>query len=966
MQKFMIKHAGLVPLILLSLATTAAHANAKTITPTSSDSSIQYPIQKATKVAYAKDILNRGAETTTVEIRTTGSQWSKLYFSKIALPKGAYIEISNPERTEVSLYGWRDFMRTYPNGSQRTFSPTSISGDTTVIQIVYPQGVTPGDRDSVYLAYYEIKQGDKLKTILGQDERIHAICMKSTNNAFYQRSQAIGLASMEASGTSWSVGNQNLMMTNHHIVSDDDVEFGEVWFNSRADACGASDSAQNVVRIKAGKLITTGQGSDTDYTLFTLDQFDYKNAKIKTLFGGLRIQEKRSAVGETVYIPQHGSGSSVAKIAHTKDGEACKISVVGTKTYYNCDTQSGASGSPVLSQKSNEVVALHRAGSATANNGVSSWFLWEKIKSFMPAGSNVEVLGVGDVVTATVNLKAAPVLVKSVNGNASFETFDGDEMVHFGSAKNGYSTLAVEAKDVVSGNIVQVTYRLALKSACGLGNLAQACASTSAKNLHISYDDADNPNLETNAAITSWIPLKILSSPTATKEQALLMKIVHVHNTGPVAYLVGKKIAKANERVSLSGGASKNPEGKPLTYQWTVPAGIDATVNNSGLTFNAPVLAADTSFTFVIKVTAGTKSSKASHIVTVMKTDNAGEIKPPPLPPVSPPQAIVGGNINTVTTASYGFAYKLDGSKSLRAEKYAWEKLSGPFNLRNADQAIAEAIVGKNQTGESVYQLTVTGKDGKQHQANLKVAAVATSVTISGANAINQGAVVSLLAQANFSGAGGVAAVYSWKVRDMNGVIVLQETQQQLNLSGLAGGKYQATVEASSPHGGRQATAQHAVTVIKKLENKPPIALVAGPRSAEAGAAVMLNAAGSSATGGGTLRYDWKVSPQLPFNANGAKLTFTAPQSTQDTIYTFTVSVMEGNRTAEKTHLVLVHKVAENVCDIPQWEKKSYKGGIEVRVNGRRYISRWFTEPHHIPGSAGWIGAPWKDNGVCK
>lgn len=961
MQKFMMKRARLVPLILLGLVATAAHSSAETVK--ASDPGVHYPLQKATKVAYEKDILDHGKEITTVEIRTAGSQLTKLFFSKIVLPKGAYLEISNPARTEVSLYGWRDFMRTYPNGSQRTFSPTSVVGDTAVIQIVYPQDVMPRDGDSVYLSHYEIKPEEKLKTILGKDERVQAICMKSTNNAFYRRSQAIGVAAMESTGTTWSLGNQNLMMTNHHIVSDDEVESGEVWFNYRDDVCG-KDSAENSIRIKAGKLITTGQGRETDYTLFSLDQFDYKNAKIKTLFGGLQIQEKRSVVGEALYIPQHGGGKAV-KIAHTKDGEACKTSYVGDQTHYNCDTRKGGSGSPVLSQKNNQVVALHRAGSTILNIGVSSWFLWEKIKSFVPQGANVEVLGVGDVMTATVNLKAAPVSVKSVSGNASVETFDGDEMAHFGSAKNGYSTLVVEAKDVVAGNIVQVIYRLALKSACGLGNLSDICTSTSAKTLHVSFNQADNPGLETNAAITSWIPLKILPSPSATEEQALLIKIVHVHNTGPVGYVHGTKTAKANVVVDLLAGASKNPDGKPLTYQWTVPTGIDALIKDRSLSFTAPALALDQAFTFGVTLTDGIKSSKVSHSVTVKKTDNPGEIKPPQ-PPVSPPQAIVGSNINTVTTASYGFAYKLDGSKSVNAEKYAWKKLSGPFSLRNVDQAIAEAVVGKNQTGESVYQLTVTGKDGKQHQANVKVTAVATSVSISGANAINQGAVSSLQAQANFSGAGGVPAVYSWKVRDTNGLVVLQETRQQLNLSALAGGNYQATVDASSPHGGRQAMAQHAFTVIKKLENKPPVALVTGPRSAEAGAAVALNAGGSSATSGGTLRYEWKVSPQLPFSASGAKVNFTAPQSTQDTIYTFTVSVMEGNLMAEKTHLVLVHKVVENVCDIPQWEKKSYKGGVEVRVNGRSYISKWFTEPHHVPGSGGWTGAPWEDNGVCK
>ncbi|WP_161539849.1 lytic polysaccharide monooxygenase [Glaciimonas sp. PCH181] len=260
-----------------------------------------------------------------------------------------------------------------------------------------------------------------------------------------------------------------------------------------------------------------------------------------------------------------------------------------------------------------------------------------------------------------------------------------------------------------------------------------------------------------------------------------------------------------------------------------------------------------------------------------VKANNVVEV-----PGEVPAQAVVGKDIFVVATTSSGFAYKLDGSKSLHAATYQWNKLSGPFSLRNADNAVAEAVVGKNQTGVSTYELTVTNKDGQQHRSTMKVTATAVGVKISGAASIVEGQVSSLKAQANFSGSGGSAPTYSWKVRNPNGAEILQGSQQQLPLSTLMPGNYQATVDVSSPHGGRSATAQQNIVVEKKGVIQPPVEVV------------------------------------------GA------------------------------------------CAGVPEWTKKSYKGGTEVQKNGRSYTSKWFVEPHHVPGSAGWTGDPWKDNGACK
>ena len=334
-------------------------------------------------------------------------------------------------------------------------------------------------------------------------------------------------------------------------------------------------------------------------------------------------------------------------------------------------------------------------------------------------------------------------------------------------------------------------------------------------------------------------------------------------------------------------------------------------------------------------------------------------------------QAVVGSDLNVVTTSSSGFAYKLDGSKSVGANSYQWTKISGPFTLRKSDSAIAEVVIGKDQIGEASFQLTVTDNNGKKHTVTKKVTSVAASASIAGPTSINQGQAVNLQSKANFTGSGGAAPTYSWSVSNNAGAKVLQGSLPQLNLASLAGGNYEATLDVSAAHGGRKATTTHNFAVqAKEVVVRPLETNLTGPSQVDGGATVTLKA-DSNASNGGTLSYKWSVTPTIPFNANDARVAFTAPKIDRDKQYMFTVIVKEGNQIAKKTHTVLVNKAINEsdagVCKgIPEWTKKSYAKGATVQKNGHSYTAKWWAEQHYIPGTAGWAGESWKDNGVCK
>ncbi|CAB3713519.1 lytic polysaccharide monooxygenase [Achromobacter piechaudii] len=92
----------------------------------------------------------------------------------------------------------------------------------------------------------------------------------------------------------------------------------------------------------------------------------------------------------------------------------------------------------------------------------------------------------------------------------------------------------------------------------------------------------------------------------------------------PKAELTGPASAKAGERVSLSAQGSNNGGGT-LKYQWTAPAGITASaLNQASLSFTAPALAQDKSYSFTVKVTNEKGSSNATHSVLVKKQEQTG------------------------------------------------------------------------------------------------------------------------------------------------------------------------------------------------------------------------------------------------------------------------------------------------------------------------------------------------------
>ncbi|MFC5078498.1 Chitinase A precursor [Vibrio thalassae] len=88
-------------------------------------------------------------------------------------------------------------------------------------------------------------------------------------------------------------------------------------------------------------------------------------------------------------------------------------------------------------------------------------------------------------------------------------------------------------------------------------------------------------------------------------------------NTAPNAVITGPTVASVNQAVVLDASESTDAENDTLSFSWQTPNGLDVSVLGSSLSFSAPSVPTDTSYTFTVTVSDGSLSTSQTHTVTV-------------------------------------------------------------------------------------------------------------------------------------------------------------------------------------------------------------------------------------------------------------------------------------------------------------------------------------------------------------
>jgi lysyl endopeptidase len=320
-----------------------------------------------------------------------GATYVKPHFSRILLLPGDYLTVSDLSGTEVH----RVESGLLPGPGRWGMS---ISGDTAVVELhsIRPDllglestianlgvgvdrvahGFSPDERAR--------QPRNAPESVCGGDQKADAVCYKSKDPVAYERSKAVARLLINGNElcTAWRVGPNNRMMTNNHcIVTSADAYDTEVWFNYQCAQCGGHAVFRST-KVWGDKVLSTNE--ELDYTLFTIDDFD-----LVKKFGYLEFDLRRPAKGEELYIPQHPAGDPT-EIAMTSDEDAkgnCAVDdpnytgyATGSDISYMCDTEGGSSGSPVISKRTDKVLALHHFGGCP-NSGVRMDLIYNKIKS---------------------------------------------------------------------------------------------------------------------------------------------------------------------------------------------------------------------------------------------------------------------------------------------------------------------------------------------------------------------------------------------------------------------------------------------------------------------------------------------------------------------------------------------------------------------------------------------------------
>ncbi|MGI5246826.1 trypsin-like serine peptidase [Dactylosporangium sp. CA-139066] len=332
-----------------------------------------------------------------------GADYVKVHFSRLALSDGDKVVVSDARGTEHYEYTSKDL-------SDSDNWSMSVSGDRAVVRVQKAKDDVFGIRSklaSMGVTVDRVARGQTAaerakadadrraalaaapheESICGRtNETENAACYKSADPVAYANSKPVAriLINGVELCTAWRVGTQNRMLTNHHcFTTTREARSTEVWFNYECARCDGGATLRPV-KVMGDQVLATDD--ILDYTLFSVKNF----GQIQQ-FGYLEIDDRAPVRGEELYIPQHprGAPTVITTQDSTERSGNCAVDdpaydgyAANTDMSYFCDTDGGSSGSPVISRRTNKVIALHHFGGCP-NSGVRLDRIAEQLRQLM-------------------------------------------------------------------------------------------------------------------------------------------------------------------------------------------------------------------------------------------------------------------------------------------------------------------------------------------------------------------------------------------------------------------------------------------------------------------------------------------------------------------------------------------------------------------------------------------------------
>lgn len=417
-------------------------------------------------------------------------------------------------------------------------------------------------------------------------------------------------------------------------------------------------------------------------------------------------------------------------------------------------------------------------------------------------------------------------------------------------------------------------------------------------------------------------------------------------NRPPVAVATGVAV-ETGQPIILDGSGSSDPDGDPLTYQWTQLTGTPVQLQGSR---TDPLLVADAPGTagilvFELRVCDPANACARIEVTVAISLPNMN----------SAPVAATKGDL----TVPAGAPFSLDATDSFDPEdgqvaSVSWRQASGPTRpLAGATLSIATSLAGA--AGDK-YRFIVRVCDLQNACSEAGM-----NVTVDGAGPVNQPPKV-VVPQPQQAAKVGDRVTLSALATDPEGQPVKvswQDGQPALRLglqqtgptdagftvpAGAAGQTLKFVVTACDPQNAC-ATATAAVQVAAL----PGLAANAGPdQSVGPGATVVLDGSGST---GAVATWAWTqvAGPAVALQgASSVRCTFVAPPSSAALTLRLTVTSADG-RTASDDVAVVVTGPAIPIADAGLDLTVGF--GARVQLDGRRT-----RDPQHRPLTYAWTG----------
>jgi len=323
----------------------------------------------------------------TDRVISPGAEFVRLHFANLHLAPGDFLTVSRPDGSQASTYSGRG-----PHGDGDLWA-LAVEGDTAVVQIHGGRGNGQGYLiDAVghgTVALNAKRVTPTPEVICGTDGRENVACYTS-DPVFDAAQRAVARlqwiqGAFIYSCTGWlaSGANPSTMVTNNHCFSTQKVtQTVEADFNFQRTTCTGTNNG-TISAYFGGTFLKTngvdrkGSRGGLDYTLFTL------LGNPAATWGQLAPTTKLSVVNDLIWFIQHGGGNekTVGVFEDANHLTRCAVDLIdqtyaksapGSQTAYACDSEGGASGSPIVDPATGHVVALHHFGGVGSNPCLNS------------------------------------------------------------------------------------------------------------------------------------------------------------------------------------------------------------------------------------------------------------------------------------------------------------------------------------------------------------------------------------------------------------------------------------------------------------------------------------------------------------------------------------------------------------------------------------------------------------------